>query len=83
MTNNDVPYKIYLAEDELPRYWFDLRPHLPHKPAPILHPGTLKPCTAEDLFPIFCEGCVKQELNETENLIEIPEEVRNFYKMYR
>ena len=81
--NQEVPYKIYLTEDELPKYWLNLRPDLPNEPAPMLHPGTLKPCTPEDLYPVFCEECVAQELNVTDRQIEIPEEVRNFYKMYR
>jgi tryptophan synthase beta chain len=50
---------------------------------PILHPGTLKPVAAEDLTPVFCEELVKQELNSTDRYIEIPEEIRDFYKMYR
>ena len=81
--NQEIPYKIYLTEEEVPRHWFDIRPDLKNPPAPILHPGTLAPCTAEDLEPIFCRECVKQELSTTESFVEIPEEVRNFYKMYR
>ena len=85
MTNGvqEVPYKIYLEESELPRYWFDLRPDMINKPAPMLHPGTLAPCTAEDLLPLFCASCVDQEMNSTESFIEIPQEVWNFYRMYR
>ena len=81
--NQEIPYKIYLTEDELPKYWFDLRPDMKTKPAPILHPGTLQPCTADDLRPIFCDSCIEQELNTTESYVEIPTEVRDFYKMYR
>ncbi|MCL1805567.1 MAG: TrpB-like pyridoxal phosphate-dependent enzyme [Clostridiales bacterium] len=81
--NQEVPYKIYLTEDELPKYWLNMRPDLPNKPAPMLHPGTLKPCTPEDLYPVFCEECVAQELNGADSLVEIPEAVRNFYRMYR
>jgi tryptophan synthase beta chain len=81
--NQEIPYKIYLTEDELPNYWFNLRPDMPHKPAPMLHPGTLKPCAPEDLTPVFCEECVTQELNDADSRIEIPAEVRNFYRMYR
>lgn len=85
MTNKNqaIPYKIFLTEDELPKYWFDLRPDMKNKPAPMLHPGTHQPCTAQDLQPVFCDGVISQELNTTESFIEIPEEVRNFYKMYR
>ena len=82
-TNQEIPYKIYLSEEELPKYWFDLRPDMKNKPAPILHPGTLEPCTAADLEPIFCEGCVSQEMNTTESFVEIPGEILDFYKMFR
>ena len=81
--NQTVPYKIYLTEEELPKSWFDLRPEMKNKPAPMLHPGTGKPCTAQDLQAVFCDACVEQEMNTKESFIEIPEEVRNFYKMYR
>ena len=85
MSNNtqEIPYKIYLDESELPRYWFDLRPDMVNKPAPMLHPATLTPCTAEDLMPLFCASCVEQEMNTTESFIEIPQDVWNFYRMYR
>lgn len=81
--NQNVPYKIYLTEEEMPKYWFDLRPDMINKPAPLLRPDTLKPCQAADLAPVFCDGLIAQELNETQSYIEIPEEIRNFYKMYR
>ena len=81
--NQNVPYKIYLTEEETPKYWFDLRPDMINKPAPLLRPDTLKPCQAADLAPVFCDGLIAQELNETQSYIEIPEEIRNFYKMYR
>lgn len=81
--NRNIPCKIYLTEEEMPKYWFDLRPEMKTKPAPLLHPGTLKPCTAEDLRPVFCDGLIEQELNTTRSYIEIPEEIRNYYKMYR
>jgi len=81
--NQEIPYKIYLTEEEMPKYWFNLRPDMKNQPAPILHPGTLQPCTAEDLAPIFCDGCIDQEMNVTESFVEIPQEIRDFYKMYR
>ena len=78
-----IPYKIYLEENEMPKEWYNVRADMKKKPAPILHPGTLKPVTVEDLTPIFCEELAKQELDDTTPYIEIPEEIRNFYRMYR
>ena len=78
-----IPYKIYLEENEMPKEWYNVRADMKKKPAPILHPGTLKPVTVEDLTPIFCEEPAKQELDDTTPYIEIPEEIRNFYRMYR
>lgn len=83
MATQDIPYKIYLEEKEMPASWYNVRADMKTKPAPLLNPATLKPCTEEDLKPVFCEELVKQELNNTDRLIEIPEEIRNFYKMYR
>lgn len=83
MATQDIPYKIYLEEKEMPASWYNVRADMKTKPAPLLNPATLKPCTEEDLKPVFCEELVKQELNNTDRFIEIPEEIRNFYKMYR
>ena len=79
----EIPYKIYLTEEELPKAWYNVRADMKTDHRPILHPGTLKPVTEEDLSPVFCTELVKQELNSTDRYIEIPEEVRSFYKMYR
>ena len=79
----EIPYKIYLTEEELPRYWYNVRADMETDHCPILNPKTLKPATVEDLEPVFCTELAKQELNTTDRYIEIPEEVRNFYKMYR
>lgn len=79
----EIPYKIYLSEAELPSYWYNLRAFMPNKPAPLLHPETKKPITLEELSKVFCTELAKQELDDTTPYIEIPEEVRNFYKMYR
>ncbi|MBR3570409.1 MAG: TrpB-like pyridoxal phosphate-dependent enzyme [Oscillibacter sp.] len=78
-----IPYKIYLDETELPRAWYNMRADMAVKPAPLLNPGTHQPLTAQELDGIFCEELVKQELNETDAFIPIPEEIRDFYKMYR
>ncbi len=78
-----IPYKIYLEESEMPTSWYNLRADMKVKPAPLLNPGTGQPLTAEELSPIFCEELVKQELDDTTPFIEIPEEIKDFYKMYR
>ncbi len=83
MANNEIPYKIYLTEEELPKQWYNLRADMKNKPAPLINPGTGKPLTAEELTPIFCEELVAQELDDTTPFIDIPDEIRNFYKMYR
>lgn len=78
-----IPYKIYLEENEMPTNWYNVRADMQKKPAPLLNPGTLQPMKAEELEPVFCKELVEQELNNTDAYIEIPEEIRNFYKMYR
>ncbi len=83
MNMNTEPYKTYLNEDELPRFWYNMRADMQKKPAPLLNPQTRKPVTAEELERVFCKECVKQELDDTTRLIPIPEPVRDFYKMYR
>ncbi len=83
MNNNAIPYKIYLTEGEMPQAWYNLRADMKTKPAPLLNPATLKPMTAEELSGVFCEELVRQELDNDTAFIPIPEEIRNFYKMYR
>ena len=83
MSENKIPYKIYLEEQEMPTEWYNVRADMKNKPAPLLNPGTLKPMTAEELGAVFCEELVKQELDNDNAYIPIPEEIRNFYKMYR
>ncbi|MCR5624186.1 MAG: TrpB-like pyridoxal phosphate-dependent enzyme [Lachnospiraceae bacterium] len=78
-----IPYKIYLKESEMPKEWYNVRADMKKKPAPILNPGTLKPVTVEEISPIFCEELAKQELDDTTPYIEIPKEIRDFYRMYR
>ena len=79
----EIPYKIYLEENEMPQAWYNLRADMKNKPAPLLNPGTLKPMTFEDLTPVFCDDLVRQELDDTTPFFEIPDEIRSFYKMYR
>ena len=78
-----IPYKIYLEESEMPKAWYNLRADMKNKPAPLLDPETHKPMTAKDLDGVFCEELIKQELDDTTAYFEIPEEIRDFYKMYR
>ncbi len=78
-----IPYKIYLEESELPRQWYNVRADMKNKPAPLLNPATLQPITFEELRTIFCDELARQELNDTDAYIDIPKEIRDFYKMYR
>ena len=81
--SKEIPYKIYLEENEMPKDWYNVRADMKNKPAPILNPGTLKPMTKEELSGVFCEELAQQELDDTTAYIPIPEEIRDFYKMYR
>ena len=83
MKKQEIPYKIYLEESEMPTQWYNVRADMKNKPAPLLNPATLQPMTAEELGHVFCDELVVQELNDTDAYIDIPEEIRNFYKMYR
>ena len=83
MSISKVPYKIYLDESEIPSSWYNVRADMKHKPAPLIHPATLKPLTFEEMQPIFCDELIRQELDDTTAYIPIPEEILNFYKMYR
>ena len=78
-----IPYKIYLTEDEMPKDWYNVRADMKKKPAPLLNPGTGQPMTAAELEGVFCKELVEQELDETNRFIPIPDEIRDFYKMYR
>ena len=80
---NDIPYKTYLSENELPDAWYNVRADMKKKPAPLLNPATLKPVTAEELEHVFCKECVRQELDTENPFIPIPQAVRDFYRMYR
>ena len=78
-----IPYKIYLEENEMPKAWYNVRADMKKKPAPLLNPGTLEPMKAEELAPVFCEELIAQELDNDTAYVEIPQEIRDFYKMYR
>ncbi len=83
MSENKIPYKIYLEESEMPKAWYNLRADMKNKPAPLLNPGTLKPMTLDELSQVFCRELAEQELDDTTPYIDIPQEIRDFYKMYR
>ncbi len=78
-----IPYKIYLEESEMPKQWYNVRADMKNKPAPLLNPATLKPMEYEDLRPVFCDELIKQELDDVTAYIDIPQEIQDFYKMYR
>ncbi|MGN0247094.1 MAG: TrpB-like pyridoxal phosphate-dependent enzyme [Lachnospiraceae bacterium] len=81
--SKEIPYKIYLEEQEMPKQWYNVRADMKNKPAPLLNPGTKQPMTLEELEHVFCTELAKQELDDTTPYIDIPEEILNFYKMYR
>ena len=83
MKTEKIPYKIYLEESEMPKSWYNMRADMKKKPAPLLNPATKEPMKAEELVAVFCDELVAQELDDKTPYIEIPEEIRNFYKMYR
>ena len=78
-----IPYKIYLSEKEMPTKWYNVRADMKKKQAPLLNPGTKKPLTFEDMQPIFCDELIKQELDDDTKWFDIPEEVQEFYRMFR
>ena len=83
MEKQQIPYKIYLTEEEMPRRWYNMRADMKKKPAPLLNPATGKPVTFDDLRPVFCDDLIRQELDDTTPYIDIPDEILDFYKMYR
>ena len=83
MATEKIPYKIYLSEDEMPRTWYNVRADMKNKPAPLLNPGTGEPMGFDDLRPVFCDELIRQELDNDTREIPIPQEIRDFYKMYR
>ena len=83
MKNEKIPYKIYLNEAEMPKAWYNLRSDMKQKPAPLLNPATNEPMKAEELAGVFCEELIAQELDNDTPYFDIPEEIQNFYKMYR
>ncbi|MCL2107399.1 MAG: TrpB-like pyridoxal phosphate-dependent enzyme [Oscillospiraceae bacterium] len=83
MANNKIPNRILLAEDQLPRYWYNLRADMPEQPDPMLNPGTGQPLQTQELYPVFCEELCRQEMDSQTRYVEIPEEIVEYYKTYR
>lgn len=83
MSQHEIPYKIYLQESEMPTRWYNLRADMKNKPAPLLNPATLQPCKPEELEAVFCADLVRQELDDTTQFFDIPQEVREYYRTYR
>lgn len=79
----DESKKFLLAEKEIPEAWYNVVADMPVKPRPMLNPATKEPLKAEDLYPLFTEAVANQEMNTTDRWIEIPEEVRDMYKIWR
>jgi len=75
--------KFILQEKDIPTAWYNVLAEMPEKPNPLLNPATKEPLKAEDLFPVFTEEAARQELNDTDKWIEIPEEVRDMYRIWR
>ena len=80
---NEIPYKIYLDESEMPKAWYNVRSDMKIKPAPLLNPGTHEPMKAEELAAVFCDDLIAQELDNDTAYFPIPQEILDFYKMYR
>lgn len=81
--SDNIPYKIYLSEEDIPKQWYNVRADMKNKPAPLLNPANERPMTAKELNAVFCEELVKQELDNDNRYIDIPKDIRDFYKMYR
>lgn len=78
-----IPHRLYLTEEQMPKQWYNLRADMKEKPDPMLNPATMQPATEEDLYPVFCEKLAKQEMDNETRYFDIPEEIQDFYKMYR
>lgn len=78
-----IPYRFYLNEDQIPKQWYNVRADMPEQPDPLLNPETGKPLSTQDLYPIFCEELAKQEMDETTRYFDIPDEIQEFYRIFR
>lgn len=75
--------RFILQEDEIPTQWYNIQADMVNKPLPPLNPATKKALKAEDLYPVFCEECCRQEFDQEHAWIDIPDEVLDMYKYYR
>ena len=78
-----APYRLYLSEEEIPKKWYNLRADMKELPEPMINPVTMKPALEEDLYPVFCKELAHQEMDDKTRYVDIPEEVREMYKIYR
>lgn len=78
-----IPHRLYLTEEQMPKKWYNLRADMIEQPEPMLNPSTLEPIKEEELYPVFCKELARQEMDSTTRYVEIPEEILNFYKIYR
>ena len=83
MKEKKIPTRIYLSEDEIPKFWYNVRADMKEQHEPFINPATGKPCTAADLEPVFCKSLIEQELDETTRLVPIPDGLMDFYKSTR
>lgn len=83
MATKQIPYKIYLSEEEMPKAWYNVKAHMKTQHPPFIDPATQQPCTASGLAPVFCDECIEQELNERDERIPIPQGILDFYRMFR
>lgn len=75
--------RYFLTEEQIPTQWYNIQADMVNKPLPPLNPATKEPLKPEDLYPVFCEECSRQELDQENAWIDIPEEVRDLYAYYR
>ncbi len=78
-----VPYRLYLSEEEIPKQWYNLRADMKELPDPMINPATMKIAVEEDLYPVFCKELAHQEMDNKTRYVDIPDEVREMYKIYR
>ncbi|HML49622.1 MAG TPA: TrpB-like pyridoxal phosphate-dependent enzyme, partial [Clostridia bacterium] len=78
-----IPYRFFLSEDQMPTQWYNLRADMPEQPDPMINPGTMKPATEEDLYPVFCKKLAHQEMDAATRFVDIPDLVQEMYRIYR
>ena len=78
-----IPHRLYLTEEQMPKQWYNLRADMKEQPDPMINPGTGRPATEEDLYPVFCKKLAHQEMDSATRYVDIPEEVQEMYKIYR